>query len=144
MFNFPWMITGRNFTFLAKENKKKWDIWRQPVFTEWKRKHIKYPKYCCNPSNFYIIQQQKPSRWFSHLIYRIRIWSAATHSVTNIIATKQNMAIRILTNAKDNAHTEPIFKSNKILPLYDLIKFFKMLFMYAFINDKLPISFANT
>jgi hypothetical protein len=79
----------------------------------------------------------------SHLVYGIHIWSAAAQSVTNIIATKQKIAIRLITNAKYNAHTEPIFKSNNILPLYDLVKYFKMLFMCAYINNKLPISFAG-
>jgi hypothetical protein len=59
------------------------------------------------------------------LIYGIHIWSAAAKHITNFIATKQKIAIRIITNAKYIAHTEPIFKSNKILPLYDLTRFFK-------------------
>lgn len=78
------------------------------------------------------------------LIYGIHIWSAAAKHITNFIATKQKIAIRIITNAKYIAHTEPIFKSNKILTLYDLTRFFKMHFIISFVNDKLPISFAKT
>ena len=46
--------------------------------------------------------------------------------------TKQKMAIRIIAGLKYNAHTEPSFKSLKILPFPDLIEFFSLQFMQRF------------
>ena len=43
-----------------------------------------------------------------------------------------------------NSHTEPIFKSLSILPLSSLIEYFKIQFMYNFVNGELPGSFEFT
>jgi hypothetical protein len=45
----------------------------------------------------------------SHLIYGIHLWSTAVLlSVTNIITSKQKTALRVISNAKYNAHKEHI------------------------------------
>jgi hypothetical protein len=41
------------------------------------------------------------------------------------------------------AHTEPLFKKLKILPLNELITFFKLVFMFDFAHENLPLSFKN-
>ena len=43
-----------------------------------------------------------------------------------------------------NAHTANLFKQLEILPLEQLILFTKLNFMYDYLNEKLPKSFANT
>ena len=55
----------------------------------------------------------------------------------------QKKAIRIINNAKYNAHTEPLFKNSGILPLPKLIEFFNLQFMQHFTQGFLPISFNN-
>jgi hypothetical protein len=55
----------------------------------------------------------------------------------------QKKAIRTVNKAKYNSHTEPLFKKSEILPLRYLIKYFKLLFMYDYRNDLVPISFKN-
>jgi hypothetical protein len=80
----------------------------------------------------------------SHLIYGIHVWSCTSPSNLNILEKVQKKAIRIITKSAYNSHTEPLFKSCEILPLKHLISFFKLLFMYDFINKLLPVSFINT
>ena len=55
----------------------------------------------------------------------------------------QKSAIRIISGAAYNAHTEPLFKKLEILPLPDLISFAKLQFMQRFIQKLLPNSFKD-
>jgi hypothetical protein len=80
----------------------------------------------------------------SHLIYCMHIWSSASSSSINELLKKQKIAIRLINGASYNAHTEVLFKNSAILPLDSLIEYFKLQFVYLFINNHLPISFANT
>ena len=56
----------------------------------------------------------------------------------------QKRAIRIVTNKRYNAHTVPIFKKFEILPLKETATYNKILFMYDYINSRLPQSFRGT
>ena len=78
-----------------------------------------------------------------HLVYGIHIWSSTTVGVLNDIKVKQKNAIRTITLSKYNAHTLPLFKKLKILPLDSLIYFFRLQFMSKYVNGMLPISFNN-
>jgi Reverse transcriptase (RNA-dependent DNA polymerase) len=66
----------------------------------------------------------------SNLIYGLHIWSSAAASTLNPLEKIQKKAIRTINLAPYNSHTEPLFKSSKILPLKYLIEYFKILFMY--------------
>jgi hypothetical protein len=79
----------------------------------------------------------------SHLIYGIHIWSSAPTYVINPLVKLQKKAMRIISGAPYNSHTEPLFKNNSILPLNLLIKYFGLLFMYDYCNNLLPLSFRN-
>ena len=57
---------------------------------------------------------------------------------------KQKSAVRLISSAAYNAHSEPLFKSNNILPLYKLIEFFKLQFFQRFIQGFLPSALCNT
>ena len=61
----------------------------------------------------------------------------------NAIFLKQKNAIRILNYAKNNVHTEPLFKSCGIIPLNSLIEFCRIQFFHNFIIGELPTSFFN-
>ncbi len=54
---------------------------------------------------------------------------------------KQKQAIRIVSNAPFRAHTAPLFKDIKILPLDQLIEYCRIKFMHSFHFKKLPPSF---
>ena len=47
-------------------------------------------------------------------------------------------ALRIMTNSKNNAHTEPIFNDLKLLKLYGIFDIQCMEFFYKFTNNTLP------
>ena len=64
-----------------------------------------------------------------HLLYAIHIWSCTSAGPINELFKLQKSAIRIISGAKYNAHTEPLFKKLEILPLPDLITFSKIQFI---------------
>ena len=77
----------------------------------------------------------------SHLIYAIQIWSCCANNLINDLFKLQKAAVRIICNTSYNSHTEPLFKKEDILPLPDLILFFKLQFMQRFSQQFLPVSF---
>ena len=79
----------------------------------------------------------------SHLIYGIQVWGGANNSTLSELFKKQKQAIRIVCGAKYNAHTEPLFKKCRVLPLPDLTEFFRIKFMHSFKFNLLPLSFEN-
>jgi len=76
-----------------------------------------------------------------HLIYAIQIWSSCNQGILNDLFKLQKSAIRIICNTSYNAHTEPLFKKEEILPLPDLVNFFKVQFIQRFSQGHLPVSF---
>ena len=84
------------------------------------------------------------SLFHSHLIYCLPIWSCSSQSNIQKIFRSQKAAIRLLTQSKYNAHTEPLFKSLNILPLNSLIKFFNLQLMQQYQQGFLPSSFNST
>jgi hypothetical protein len=78
-----------------------------------------------------------------HLVYGIQIWSCTSTSNYTDLVIKQKNAIRIISLAKYNAHTESLFKKQQILPLPDLVKFFKLQFVHRFVHGYLPSSLSN-
>jgi hypothetical protein len=79
----------------------------------------------------------------SHLIYASQLWSCCADSLLKPIIKKQKMAIRILSNANYNSHTEPLFKKLNILPFAQLCLFFKLQFMQHFTQNFLPQALNN-
>ena len=80
----------------------------------------------------------------SHLTYGIQIWGCANKATLNEIFKKQKQAIRIVNNSNYNAHTEPLFKQCKVLPLPVLIKYFNLQFIHSYKFNLLPTCFNNT
>ena len=62
----------------------------------------------------------------------------------NALSTMQKKAIRTVALENYNAHTEPIFKNLRILPLSKLILFFNLQIMQKFKQGFLPTSFNQT
>ena len=78
-----------------------------------------------------------------HLLYAIQIWSCSRSGPLNELFKMQKSAIRIISGASYNSHTEPLFKCLQILPLPDLISFSKLQFMQRFSQKFLPSSFND-
>ena len=70
----------------------------------------------------------------SHLHFGILTWGFERSRLLNI----QKKAVRLILNKKYNAHTEPIFKSLKILKLDDIFKRRVLQFFYKYKNQSLP------
>jgi hypothetical protein len=73
----------------------------------------------------------------------MQIWSCTAESNFKEIEIKQKKIIRIVTDAPYNAHTEPLFKKLNVLPLKDLILFFKLQFMQQYVQGLLPSAFSG-
>ena len=79
-----------------------------------------------------------------HLLYCINILSCTSKSNLLRIQKMQKKAIRIITKAKINEHTGPLFKHCKILPFEQLCLQAKLLFMHSIHYNYAPNSFSNT
>ena len=79
-----------------------------------------------------------------HLLYCINILSCTSKSNLLLIQKMQKKAIRIITKAKINEHTSPLFKLCKILPFEQLCLQAKLLFMHSIHYNYAPHSFSNT
>ena len=71
------------------------------------------------------------AHFYSHLIYGIETWGPMM-SKKNLdrLFKIQKATVRIITNSTHNAHTDPIFRNNKLLKLNDIIKFHMCKFGY--------------
>jgi hypothetical protein len=83
------------------------------------------------------------SLFHSNLIYCIQIWSCTSSVNLTPISVLQKKAIRLISKSKYNAHSEPIFKEQSILPFEKLILFFNLQTMQFYTQGYLPISFNN-
>jgi hypothetical protein len=80
----------------------------------------------------------------SVISYGINIYGCANKTTLEKLIVKQKQAIRTICNATYRAHTAPLFKQQKILPVQKLIQFSNIKFMQSFHFKLLPLSFANT
>jgi hypothetical protein len=77
----------------------------------------------------------------SYLSYGINIYGCATSTSLDKLRKMQKKAIRVICNASYRAHTAPLFKELKILPLDELIKYSNVKFMHFYYLKQLPMSF---
>ena len=75
----------------------------------------------------------------SHLQFNITSWGFTCNRVFKL----QKRAIRILCNAKYNAHTEPLFKQLYLLKLDDIFNMQCLKFWYRYSNKLLPPFFRT-
>jgi len=71
-----------------------------------------------------------------HIIYAIEIWSVSSQSNLNTIVKKQKDAIRLISNSRYNAHTQPLFKTYEILQFKDLCDYFKIKLCQTILQKK--------
>ena len=75
----------------------------------------------------------------SHINYGLLVWGYQSSRIFKL----QKKAVRILTLAKYNSHTEPIFKSLGLLKLNDIFFLRHFKFYHNFIHEKLPKYFLE-
>ena len=66
-------------------------------------------------------------------------WGYESESILKL----QKKAVRIITSAKYNAHTEPIFKKLSILKIHDLFSLCQLKFYHHYLYKLLPHHFIN-
>ena len=79
----------------------------------------------------------------SHIGYAGLILGTAPESCTQQIAITQNKALRILSNKRYNASTDPLYKRQHILKMKDIFDLQAAAYGWKFINDKLPDAIAS-
>jgi hypothetical protein len=84
------------------------------------------------------------SLFHSHIVYANQIWSSASMTNLKPIIKLQKNAIRLVCGANINAHSKPLFKRTEVLPLEDLIFYFKSQFMFYYVSEKTPTIFQDT
>ena len=72
----------------------------------------------------------------SHLNYGILLWGFENEKLKIL----QKKALRILSQSHYLAHTEPLFKKEKILKIEDIFKLHSYKLYYNFMNNNLPFS----
>ena len=75
----------------------------------------------------------------SHLNYAILAWG----NQCDRLEKNQKWLLRIITNSKYNAHTDPLFKQLELLKLSDLVTLNALKFYYKYSNMQLPEYFYN-
>ena len=75
----------------------------------------------------------------SHLQFGISCWGFERDRILKL----QKRALRILTDSKYNAHTEPLFKELKLLKVKDIFNVQCWNFWYKFVNGMLPDYFRQ-
>ena len=80
----------------------------------------------------------------SHLMYGLELWgSMCTRTEFNRLYKVQKKCIRIMTSSNYNAHTDPLFKAEKILPLQKLVDLSLVLFVKKLQLNVIPKTIKN-
>jgi hypothetical protein len=74
-----------------------------------------------------------------HINYGILTWGSKQHMIFKM----QKKLMRIITNSKYNAHTEPLFKRLKLLKVADIYTISKYKLYHKHINNELPLNLLN-
>ena len=82
----------------------------------------------------HILKTLYDSMVLSHLNCGILAWGFDLDRVFKL----QKKAIRVITNSKYNAHTEPLFKTLKTLKVTDIFKLNVLKFYYKYKKNELP------
>ena len=75
----------------------------------------------------------------SYLNYGILCWGFSCDNIFKL----QKKCIRIISNSKYNAHTDPLFKKLRILKLNDMLKLKMIMFYYDYERRALPKNFLD-
>lgn len=79
------------------------------------------------------------STFQSHLTYCIECWGNTFSSYIQPLSVIQKRAIRLITSSEYNAHTKPLFKDLKIMPVDVLIKYKCTILVHRCITDNFPL-----
>jgi hypothetical protein len=86
-----------------------------------------------------ILVQLYNSLFLSQIMYSISVWGFKSRKLFKL----QKRAVRIIHNAKYNAHTDPLFKNIDALKIKDVFHLSLLKLFFKYKNDNLPGYFAN-
>ena len=86
-----------------------------------------------------LINSELNSLVLSHLQFGITNWGFEWDRISKL----QKRTLRIMTNSRYNAHTEPLFKQFHLLKVKDIFDVQRLKFWYEFVNNELPSYFRN-
>ncbi len=78
-----------------------------------------------------------------HMSYGILAWGNANKGQISRVNLLHKRTIRIISRARYNSHTEPLFYNLRILNVFDLYEYELLQFMHKYVNHELPNSFSN-
>ena len=79
------------------------------------------------------------SLFLPHLNYSVLAWGYSWDRIFKL----QKSAVRLICHERYNAHTDPLFKTLKLLKLQDIYKLKALKFFYRYTQNKLPDYFNN-
>ena len=79
----------------------------------------------------------------SHLLYCLPLICSTNQSNVDKLYTLQKKSIRIISQAKYNAHTKPLFFHHNILPFPDLILLQNLIFMHSVDKEYIKVNFSD-
>ena len=126
-------VTDFNFLGITLNENLKWDSHTRKI----SMKLSKYIGILNKLKHFlpnHILKILYDSMILSHLNYGILTWGFSIEPLIKL----QKKAIRIVTNSKFNAHTEPLFKSLNTLKISDIFKLNVLKFYYKHCKKELP------
>jgi hypothetical protein len=80
---------------------------------------------------------------YPHLIYCNEVWGSASKIHILSLLKLQKKAVRIVTSSSFKEHTAPLFSKLSILSLEKLHSFSIIIFMFKYVNGKLPSMFKD-
>ena len=80
---------------------------------------------------------------YPYLSYSNLIWTSTYDTHLHVLRTLQKKAIRVITKSTVNCHTGPLFAEHKLLNIKQIRFEQTSQFMYQYINNLLPSSFAS-
>ena len=80
---------------------------------------------------------------YPYLYYCACVWGLTYHSNLKRLVTLQKRAVKMISRSSFDAHTDPIFKSLKLLKFENIVSLQVAKIMYLYKNDQLPESFKN-
>lgn len=83
------------------------------------------------------------SLFHSHLDYGLLLWSNTSQKNIKIVQKLQKKALRLICKKTYNAPTAQLFETTKILNIEKCILKQQHLFMYKYVNNKLPQNVKN-
>ena len=89
-----------------------------------------------------LLKQIYYSQFHSHISYGCQVWGFKINSISKTFLL-QKKAIRLMSFANKDAHTDPLFKKLEIIKLQDIITSINVLFVHKTLNGESPTFFNN-